>query len=203
MIVPSVNNKSVFAIVLAAGSATRFGKVKQLAALNGIPMVRYAGRLAIGACDSRSVLVTGHEWRAVADACAPWPGYLLVNEHYSNGIGSSLAVATRAIQHVADAIVVLLADQPLISPAHVNSLIAAWSGDDCEIVASAYAGTRGVPALFARGAFKSLAALTGDQGARALFDDPRFAVRDIACEDAAIDIDTVADLRTLERNARS
>jgi molybdenum cofactor cytidylyltransferase len=201
--VPSVNNKSVFAIVLAAGSASRFGSVKQLALLEDMPMVRHAGNLAIESCGARSVLVTGHEWHAVANACAFWPGYLVVNEHYRDGIGSSLATATRAIRHAADAIVVLLADQPMITAHHIDRLLAAWSGRENEIVATAYAGVRGAPTLFAAACFPQLASLKGDRGARALFDNPGIVLREIECEDAAIDIDTEAELRTLERNARS
>jgi CTP:molybdopterin cytidylyltransferase MocA len=201
--VPSVINKSVFAIVLAAGSASRFGAVKQLAILNDMPLVRYAARLAIDTCGARSVLVTGHEWRAVSDACGPWPGYLVVNEQHGDGIGSSLAIAARVIQHVADAILVILADQPLISPSHIQKLVDAWSGDEHEIIASAYAGIRGAPTLFAHGSFARLASLTGDQGARVLFDDPDSVLRSIDCDDAAVDIDTMDDLTRLERNARS
>jgi len=201
--VRSVNNKSVFAIVLAAGSASRFGSAKQLAMLNGMPLVGYASRLATQTCGSRSVLVAGHQWRAVADACTPWAGYLVVNELHQHGIGSSLAIAVRAIRHAADAVVVMLADQPLISAAHVNKLIAAWSGDEHEIIASAYAGTRGAPALFARGCFPRLESLCADQGARSLFDEPGFKLRAVECEAAAVDIDTIADLTRLERNAHS
>ena len=190
-------------MLLAAGSASRFGAVKQLATLNGRPLVQYPARLASDTCGARSVLVAGHAWRAVTDACAPWPGYLVVNERYQDGIASSLALAIRAIRHTADAALVMLADQPLISRAHIDKLIAAWSGTENEIIASAYAGIRGAPALFARGTFARLASLTGDQGARALFDDPDFVVRCIDCEDAAVDIDTMADLNQLERNAHN
>ncbi|MDH4126685.1 MAG: NTP transferase domain-containing protein, partial [Gammaproteobacteria bacterium] len=94
-------------------------------------------------------------------------------------------------------------DQPLISAAHVNKLIAAWSGDEHEIIASAYAGTRGAPALFARGCFPRLESLCADQGARSLFDEPGFKLRAVECEAAAVDIDTIADLTRLERNAHS
>jgi len=98
---------------------------------------------------------------------------------------------------------ILLADQPMISATHLHALIAAWSGDEQEIVATSYAGVNGVPALFASGCFSSLAALRGDQGARTLLSDARFTVRTIACEEAAIDIDTVDDLLRIENNARS
>lgn len=199
----SVNNKSVFAIVLAAGSASRFGSAKQLATLNDKPLVRHASELAIHCCGARSLLVTGYAWQAVAAACLPWPGFLVMNEQYAHGIGSSLALAVRAVQRVADAVVVLLADQPLISASHTDRLIAAWGGGEQEIIASAYSGILGAPALFARDCFPRLAALSGDQGARSLFEDPRFRVRAIEFAAAAIDIDTVADLSRLERNAHS
>lgn len=196
-------HESVFAIVLAAGAASRFGGTKQLAELHGVPLVRRACKLASSCCQARSVLVAGHDWRAVADACAPLPGFLIVNDNYTDGIGSSIALAVTAIDHAARAVLILLADQPMISAAHLHALIDAWSGGEQEIVTTSYAGVNGVPALFARGCFASLAALRGDQGARALLGDPRFNLRTIALEEAAIDIDTVDDLLRIENNARS
>ena len=91
----------------------------------------------------------------------------------------------------------------MVSAEHVSTLIEQWSGDNREIVASAYANTSGVPALFGSGSFEKLGALTGDQGARRLLDDPEFAVQHIDFEDAATDIDTVADLARLSRSAHS
>jgi len=200
---PATNNKSVFAVVLAAGSATRFGSTKQLAELNGTAMVRRACELAASVCGARHVLVAGHEWQAVVEACSPMNGFFLVNEQYSEGIGTSLAAAARVIGHAADALIVLLADQPRISAAHLQALIAAWRGGANEIVASAYAGTLGAPALFARGTFDKLFTLRGDQGARALFGDSRFSLRSIEYDAAAVDIDTVADLASLGHSVRS
>lgn len=197
------SNNSVFAIVLAAGSSSRFGSAKQLAEFDGVALVARAEQLATECCGSRSVLVTGHEWRAVAAACAPTSGFMIVNDEHSSGMGSSIAAGVRAVQHAADAVIVMLADQPLITARHVNALIAAWGGGDQEIVATAYAGTVGVPALFARGCFESLTLLEGDQGARALINDGRFSVQEIAFEEAAIDVDTVEDLARLARSARS
>lgn len=118
-------------------------------------------------------------------------------------MGTSLALAVRSIRHVASAVIVLLADQPMVSAQHVAALIARWSGDEQEIVASVYANTTGVPALFASGSFEKLSELTGDQGARKLLDDPEFVVHHVEFEDAATDIDTVADLARLSRSARS
>lgn len=197
------SNSGIYTIVLAAGAASRFGSSKQLAKLDGISLVTRATRIATESCDSRSVLVAGHDWFAVHRACDPRPGFLIVNDQHEKGIGSSISLAVRSVRHVAKAIVILLADQPLITSAHIVALIKGWSGDDNEIVATAYANTLGAPALFPMDCFDDLAVMTADNGAQALFDDRRFLVQSVLFEDAAVDIDTKEDLSSLQHSARS
>lgn len=194
---------NIFAIVLAAGSATRFGSSKQLAEWNGETLVQHAVAVARQCCAARTILVAGHDWRAVRSACTPLDGFFLVNDKYREGMGTSLSQAVRSVRHFASAIIVLLADQPMIDADHVSALIEKWSGSDRAIVASSYADTSGVPALFGSACFDKLGALSGDQGARSLMDDDEFELQSIEFEDAAADIDTVADLVRLTRNAHS
>jgi CTP:molybdopterin cytidylyltransferase MocA len=194
---------SVIAVILAAGAATRFGGNKQLAEFDGEALAKRATRIAVEACGKRSLLVTGHAWNAVRIACQPFPGYFVVNDAYTRGMGWSLALAVAAIRHAASAILVILADQPLISAAHLRDLLEAWSGDDREIIASRYAGTVGVPALFPKGCFDRLCELDGDAGARSLLEDAEFTLRTIAFADAAVDIDSPADLVRSANSVRS
>lgn len=191
------SKKNIFAVILAAGSASRFGATKQLAEANGTPLVRRAVDAATGACGRHTALIIGHEWQSVSEACMPLDGFLIVNDHFTNGIGSSIALATRSLRHAADAIIFLLADQPLVTAKHVRLLKETWSGADNEIVATAFADTLGPPVLFPRACFDALAVLDGDSGARQLFDDERFTVTSVVFEDAALDIDTPEDLRKL------
>lgn len=193
----------MFAIVLAAGSASRFGSTKQLAELDGVTLVRRATETATAVCGDNTVLVLGHDWRAVAAASSPMRGYLVVNTDYADGLGTSLAKAVQALHHVAQAIIVLLADQALISAQHVQTLHESWSGASDEIVATAYADTAGAPVLFPRDCFAELAALQGDSGGRHLLTDQRFRVRTVVYEPAAVDVDTPDDLRQISRNARN
>ena len=188
----------MFAAVLAAGSSRRFGRSKQLEDFEGEPLVRRAAELAREVCGDRTVLVAGHESAAVIEAAGDAPRYLVVNERHADGIGGSIALVARAVSHVADAVLLLFADQPLITAAHLRSLVDNWSGDDDEIMATAFSGTEGPPVLFPRGAFSALARLSGDRGARSVLEDPRFDVRTIPFEDAAVDIDTPTDLANLE-----
>ena len=197
------NEKTVFGVVLAAGAATRFGSSKQLARFDGITLVQSAHDVAAQVFGLNTVLVVGHNWRAVHTACHQSAGFLVVNETYDSGIGTSIALAVRSIQHIADAIVILLADRVLITSEHVGALLAAWDGKQDQIVATAYADTIGAPVLFPRGCFTDLVALTGDSGGRQLLSDDRFQLKKIVFEAAAVDIDTPNDLRQISRNARS
>ena len=187
----------VFAVVLAAGSASRFGCTKQLAEFKNVALVRLATETAFAACADNTALVVGHDWQAVVAACEPIHGFLIVNDQHRAGIGSSIALAVRTLQHSALACIVMLADQPLITAEHVRSLVETWSGADNEIIATAYAGTLGPPVLFPRACYGDLTALAGDSGGRHLFDDDRFTVKHVLFEDAALDIDTREDLNRL------
>jgi molybdenum cofactor cytidylyltransferase len=189
----------VFAAVLAAGRSRRFGRSKLLETLDGQPLVRRAADVARGACGDRSILVTGHDSATVVAAAGDAPQFVIVNDHHEEGMGGSIALAARAVEHTADALLLLFADQPLVTARHVEALIAAWSGAEDEIVATAFSGTVGPPVLFPRGAFDALGALGGDEGAKRNLRDPAFDLRSIPFEDAAIDIDTPADLEKLRK----
>ncbi len=189
---------TIFAAVLAAGTSSRFGSTKQLAKFSGEPLAARACRAAVGAFGVRTALVVGHARHAVAQACMPFPGFLVVNDEFASGLGASLARAARALGHVADALVVVLADQPLVTTAHLSALAARWSGRPDGIVATRFSDTLGPPCLFGRASFSELASLSGDAGARGVLTDRRFELREVRFEPAAVDIDQPADLAAAE-----
>jgi molybdenum cofactor cytidylyltransferase len=188
---------SVYTIILAAGSASRFGSTKQLAVVDGQALVSRAVTVANDACDGRSVVVVGHDAVAVAEEVRASAGFIVVNDHHSSGLGTSLARAVRSIRHVASAVVVMLADQPGINTQHLASLIDTWSGDADEIIATVFGETQGPPVLFPSMCFDDLQDLSGDAGGKHLFDDKRFRLRTIEFAPAELDIDTAADLESL------
>jgi molybdenum cofactor cytidylyltransferase len=195
--VPAQEDRIVFAAVLAAGRSRRFGRSKLLEVLAGNPLVRRAAVLARSVCGERSILVTGHDSAAVWAAAGDAARFVIVNDRHQQGIGSSIALAAHAVSHTADALLLLFADQPLVTAQHLAGLVARWSGADNEIVATAFAGTVGPPVLFPRGAFEALGELRGDEGAKRVLQDPAFDLKTVPFEDAAIDIDTPADLQKL------
>lgn len=188
---------SLFVVVLAAGTASRYGSTKQLAEYAGQPLVSRAIRAAEAVCGANSVLVTGNDWRKVAQACAPLKGFMVVNEEYADGIGGSLSAGVRSVAEVAGAVLILLTDQPLVTGEHLRNVIDSWRSDPNSIVASAYAGTEGPPVIFPQAFFADLMALTGDRGARSVLVTNADRVRTISFEDAAADIDVPGDLEKL------
>ena len=189
----------VFAAVLAAGSSRRFGRHKLLETVNGKPLVRHTAEIARTVCGDRSILVTGYESAAVTAAAGDAPQFLIVNDRHEEGMGGSIALAARIVSHVADALILLFADQPLVTAQHVETLVRTWSGAQDQIVATAFSGTVGPPVLFPSGAFDALGRLSGDTGARSVLRDPWVDLRTVPFEDAAIDIDTPADLERLRQ----
>ena len=187
----------IYAAVLAAGTASRFGSTKQLADVDGSPMVRRAVELASRVTGERTLLITGHDRTAVARACTGLPGFVTVNDRFARGIGSSIACAVSLLSPSASAILVLLADQPRVDAAHLQALVDQWGGSDNQIVATSYGAIQGPPVLFPRGCFADLAALDGDRGGHHLLNDQRFHVTTVDCAAAAFDVDVPEDLRRI------
>jgi len=190
-------DQQVFAVVLAAGSSQRFGAIKQLQEVDGAPIVRNCAALARTVCADNTLLVAGFEQQSVVAAAAGECQFIAINDNYADGMGSSIACAAITLAHSADALIILLADQPLITEDHVNALLGAWSGDDDEIVATAYAGIQGPPVLLPRSTFPLLAELSGDSGARKILQDSDFRLTSVNFDPAAVDIDRPEDLKQL------
>jgi CTP:molybdopterin cytidylyltransferase MocA len=141
--------------LLAAGGATRFGGGKLDADCAGKPLGRWALDAALAMLHERLVVVVGDPVPEFAR------GYeLLVNARAAEGLGTSAALAARWAEG-SDALLILLADMPLVSPDTLRKLREAHAP-----AAVAYPGSRpGAPACFPADLFPALTALTGDGGA--------------------------------------
>jgi len=193
----ALRNQAVFGVVLAAGESRRFGNPKQLAEFDGAPLVRTAADVARRCFGTHSLLVVGHEPEAVTRAAGGGCEFLIVNSRYRDGLGSSIALAASVLAPVADAIVLLLADQPLVDADHVRRLVAGWSGRPRHALATDYGNGWGPPALVPKGLFDELQVLGGDRGAHALLESPGVELDLVAAAAAGFDVDTPADLAIL------
>lgn len=192
-----VMNSNIFSLVLAAGMSRRFGAPKQLSQFRGQALVRFTQELAGSVTGPNTVLVTGAQWRSVVDACTPFEGFFVHNNQYETGMASSIACGVRSIQPVADAVIIILADQPLITTEHLEMLQKTWQESRNAIVATEYSNIVGAPVIFPAAQFDLLLNLVNDQGARAVINRKNANVIRIPFSDAAQDIDTQADLRNI------
>jgi CTP:molybdopterin cytidylyltransferase MocA len=182
-------------IVLAAGEASRFGSAKQLALLDGQPMLEHSLRAITAAPVGRVILVLGASAEEVANRIDLHGAEPLVCPRWQEGQAASLACGLAELSDC-DAVVVILGDQPRISPDAIRRVIAA-RGPGALAVRATYGGDPGHPVLLERRLFAGMRNVTGDHGARNLL--MSVSVREIACDDlgGGEDVDTPAELDAL------
>lgn len=183
----------VAALVLAAGRSSRMGASnKLLATIDGVPLVRIAAEAALASQCSPVHVVTGHQADTVAAALDGLDVTIVDNPAYADGLSASLAAGIRSLDDDIDAVLVLLADMPRITPAILDRLVATFDpADDIEIVVPTFEGRRGNPVLWSRRFFAELLGLTGDIGARNLIARHAANVAEVEIGAAvALDVDT-------------
>ena len=141
----------VWAVVLAAGAASRFGAPKQRLLLG--PVLE---RVRASGVDGVLVVSGAHELETDARTvdCPDW----------ERGPGASLRCGLAALPAEAEAAVVVLADGPSLEPAAIDRVVARWRDERAPVVAATYHGTRLHPVLLDRTAWKQVP----DEGARSL-----------------------------------
>jgi molybdenum cofactor cytidylyltransferase len=186
--------------VLAAGGSARLAKPKQFAIFRGETLVRRIVAAANEAECAPIVVVVGRDAAQITSELAGLPVSIAVHQHWSNGLGSSIAVGLKHARGIAanlDAAILLTCDQPFVNAAALRQLIQLYLQNEKPIVASAYAKTLGIPALFDRSCFGDLLQLRGDSGAKGIILARLHDVTPFDFPAAAIDIDTAADYEKL------
>ena len=130
---------------------------------------------------------------------------IVENKNWRKGIGSSIRVGVEyliGLEPGISAVVLLVCDQPLLDAEVIANLRVLHQETGKEIVASSYADTLGVPALFARDVFPELLALSGEKGAKKIILANQERVAKSPFPGGHLDIDTLADYENLMRETR-
>jgi len=185
--------------VLAAGEGRRFGGTKPLAVLDDRPLVLHVLQAARDADIGRTIVVVGHDADRVAAVLADEPDVeVVVNDAYERGQATSVQVGLVAATRYEDAqiAVVLLADQPQVSPLAIRQVVAALE-DGGEAARVRYDDGPGHPVAFSRSVWPRLVTdLEGDQGARQVLDDLEVA-HVLVAGPTPVDVDHPEDLAML------
>jgi len=192
--------------VLAAGAATRFGAPKQLADLDGAPLLEHVLRAMTAAPVERVVVVLGAGADEVAAGVDLHGAEPVVCGRWEEGQSASLACGLAELADC-EAVVVTLGDQPRVSPDAIRRVISArtrvgadaapGTGNGAAAVRATYNGNPGHPVLLERSLFGQLRNVSGDKGARNLLLSVQ--VLDVPCDDlgGGEDVDTPAELDAL------
>lgn len=191
----------VGAVLLAAGEGTRMGGVaKSLIQLQGVPLINRQMIALSGAGVDEVVVVTGHARDAVEAAVAGFPVTLAYNENYKNGQQSSVRLGLNTLGAKFDAVLIVLADQPLIAAADLTELIAAFKKKtQGHVVVPIVKGQRGNPILLDEVALEQIMASDTNLGCRNLIDHNPELVYAYQTDNTRFvtDLDTPEDLARL------
>jgi CTP:molybdopterin cytidylyltransferase MocA len=193
--------RGVSAILLAAGSGSRFGGGKLLAPYRGRPLIEASLANLAEAPVDETVVVVGDDAGRLRPVCEPYGVRIVENPDWQRGQSTSVRAGLLALGPEVRAMVVLLADQPLVGPGAVERLVVAFERG-AEVAVATYGGRRRNPVLFSRAVWPLLEAeLAGDEGARAVLRRQPDLVTEVPCDGVGdpADVDTAEDLRTLER----
>lgn len=195
----------VGAVLLAAGSGSRLGhRPKGLLELGGVPLVRRMLIALSGAGVDELVVVTGHHAAQIEPLVQDFPVTLVRNPDPDAGQTSSQRLGLAALAGKLDAVVVALADQPLLGAADITALIGAWKKrpEGTEVVFPQVGGQRGNPVIFSAAVRDAVLAGGPDFGARQWQDAHPDRVHPLVTDNRRyrIDIDTTEDLERFARD---
>ncbi|WP_276392096.1 nucleotidyltransferase family protein [Eudoraea chungangensis] len=189
-------------LILAAGSSSRMGTMKQLLPWEGTTLLGHVVNTAINSNADNTVLVLGAKAEEIEKSIKPSLVNLVVNENWTKGMGSSIAKGVEYIsQSLPDtkAVLILLADQPFINKNNLNTYLDKGNKFPKKIIATNYGLKHGVPALFPKSFFKQLITLNRDYGAREILETNRENILALKNNINLVDLDTMKKYHQLKK----
>jgi molybdenum cofactor cytidylyltransferase len=199
--------KKIAGVILAAGSASRMGAVKQLLPFKGKPILEHVIANAHKSALHEIILVLGccaDEIKQKLDlqeslSLKPSIIKIVINNEFIKGQSNSLKKGLNNVSMDCDGAMFLLGDQPLVTDVIINKLIYAFETSDLPVLIPYCNEKRGNPVIIARPLFDRLQSLSGDTGPRVLFKEFKHKILKVPVDNKAIleDIDTKDDYKNL------
>jgi molybdenum cofactor cytidylyltransferase len=196
----STSLEHVYAVILAAGASTRLGSPKQLLQWRGLSLLEHTIAQANEVLDERVYLVLGAQAELIKNTLHLHTPNTLLNADWHDGMATSIRTGLNALPANAQAVLILLCDQPMITALHLQKILQTWAVAPLEIVASYYQESLGVPAVFPASYFGLLLNLQGDRGAKQVLRQFQEQVISVALPEAEFDVDDQVAVNQLFRS---
>lgn len=186
-------------LILGAGASQRLGSPKQLLPFRGTTMLGWVAKQAQRATVLDELIVVlgraADEIRKQVDFGA---ARVVENPVFTEGCASSYKAGLAALNPKSQAMMIILGDQPGISPEVINGLAEEWRRTESLIALCSYNGRKGHPMIFAHSMFEQLAGLHGDKAAWKLVDANAALVQEVQFNlPFPDDINTVEDFERI------
>jgi molybdenum cofactor cytidylyltransferase len=196
-------HKFISGLILAAGTSSRMGQPKQLLPFRGTILLDWVMAQAEAASALNEVIVVlGRAADEIQPRLRSTRAKVIVNPVFTEGCSGSYKAGMATIDPRAEAVMVLLGDQPGVESAVIDQVAEDWRTKAGTIALTSYRGRRGHPMVFARELFDQLRQLSCDKAAWKILDAHPDWVRDVAVDYAfPDDVDTRQDYEALLRQA--
>lgn len=193
---------TIATLILAAGASSRMGKAKQLLPVGNTSMLRKVIAHTLDSKTDDVFVVLGAEADLIKEEIIGLPVKTILNVNYKEGLSSSIIKGVKQLFKY-DAILIVLADQIMITGAYLNDIISELKSHQDTIIATDYNGINGVPCLFPKLYYQQLLKLKGDKGAKQFLNSNSVSIRTIISPVNLIDIDTPEDYQSLIQSINS
>ncbi|NNK82237.1 MAG: nucleotidyltransferase family protein, partial [Flavobacteriaceae bacterium] len=188
-------------LLLAAGNSSRLGQPKQLLKWKSSNLLQHAIDTVKKVQSDSVILVLGANYQKIISEINTNSVHVLNNKTWHNGLGNSIAFGVNYIEKTfpeIEAILISLADQPLITKSYLLQMISEFNICKKQIIGTANKNNRlGVPALFDKEYFEELMQLNNDEGAKHIIKNHLQVVRFIEASQMFSDIDTLEAYKKL------
>lgn len=165
-----IQKKHTAGLILAAGGSSRFGGLKQLALVDGEPLLARVIRAALSSALDRTILVLGFEAQKITDQLGGMLVHpalsVIVNTEWQQGMATSLRAGMGLIDGSYDSVMVMLGDFPRLDARIIDKVLKAFRTSDKGICLPVREGRWGHPVCLSARYFEALLRVEGDQGAR-------------------------------------
>ena len=173
--------KFISGLILGAGASQRFGEPKQLLPFADTTLLGWVVRQVQHAqALDETIVVLGRSADEIRKRVDFADAQVVENAVFTEGCASSYRAGIAALDWHSEAIMIILGDQPGITPEIVDALAHEWRQSDAPIALCSYEGRKGHPMIFARSLFEQLETLHGDKAAWKLVDANASAVLEVA-----------------------